>query len=588
MNIELKNIEKSYTSPVIKGISYKFESGKLYVLKGVSGCGKTTLLNIIGNIETDYRGEVIKTGADNDRINIGFVFQQSLLISKVTVLENLLLIKNDYKSIYSLCNRFGITDKLDKYPHELSGGERQRIAIVRALINSYDVLLADEPTASLDEENSISIAKTVAELKKDNKIIIVATHEPYFDEYADEIIYLNYGVIEKVIKGNSAVAEFSNAEKKRLNINRINFSNMKYTLKKNPGLLHFGSLCPLVLVFLCVMIVSAFQNNFSEEFYRFIKEKYPMDMIVISLDELGDFLLRDKVVLYDNYTVTENGISAYYLQEKKNSVFGIDSMIEYGNFPESDNEILVTQGFISYYFADDNFSRYINKKIEFCSKIFSISGVTANLNDPTIQDILFADIYYQRKVAEPALFIPYGILKDIGEKQETMNYMGVIEGLSSQPLVLEELKLVLRSGYPNQFYADMEDAQQMIDVTALILVIMLFICYIMFCIYLFSVIQIDLFYRKKEIGFLQIFGLSKKKITVLVFNEYILKISVSLVVAALLYCLIAVIYAFIFDKFIIFSGYTFLLLFSLCSVYCLTAIGSVRYFLKRSIISLIT
>lgn len=588
MNIELKNIIKSYASPVIKGLSYKFTSGKLYVLKGVSGCGKTTLLNIIGNIETDYEGEVIKTAADNDSTDIGFVFQQSLLIANVTVLENLLLIKNDCKGIYSLCNKLGVTDKLDKYPHELSGGERQRIAIVRALLHSHNVLLADEPTASLDEENSINIAKTISALKNENKLIIVATHEYYFDEYADEIIYLDYGVIEKTTECEPVVTEFNNTGNKKLHINRINFSNMRYTLKKNPGLLRFGSLCPLVLVFLAMMIISAFQHNFSEEYYRFIKEKYPMDMIVISLDELESFIHRDKVALYDNYTAEENGINAYYLQEKKNSVFSIKNMIEYGNFPKNDNEILVSKSFISHYFSDNNCSQYINKEIEFCGNKFFISGITADLNEPSIQENLFADIYYQRKIDENPIFIPYDSLKNFGKKQETTNYMGVLEGLSSQPSLLEALKLSLHSEYPNQFYADIYDSQEMIDVTTLILVIILFICYIMFCIYMFSVIQVELFYRKKEFGFLQIFGLSKRKITGLVLNEYVLKISVAPVIAVFVYFLLVIVYRIIFDSFIIFRGYTLLILFSLYIVYCLTAFVSIIHFLNKSIISLIS
>ena len=90
MTVELKNISKSYALPVIKHLSYTFETGKIYVIKGVSGCGKTTLLNIIGGIDKDFDGEMIGNDAD-----VSYIFQSSLLISKISVKDNLLLIKND-------------------------------------------------------------------------------------------------------------------------------------------------------------------------------------------------------------------------------------------------------------------------------------------------------------------------------------------------------------------------------------------------------------------------------------------------------------------------------------------------------------
>ncbi len=204
MILSIKNIEKEYDRPVLKKISYTFTSGKIYVIKGVSGCGKSTLLNILGGIETVFSGEILLNGenlakkTDALRNICGYIYQQSLLLSGITVRDNLLLIRNDKERVEAMCKELGLSMLLNKLPDELSGGERQRVAIVRALLNNPRILLADEPTASLDDCNSMKIAETIANLRSENRIIIVATHEHCFDELADEIINLRYGVMDDI------------------------------------------------------------------------------------------------------------------------------------------------------------------------------------------------------------------------------------------------------------------------------------------------------------------------------------------------------------------------------------------------------
>ena len=155
MEIRLENLNKSFDGrPVLKDITYTFESGKLYVIKGVSGCGKTTLLNILGKVDTEYEG-ICETGG----VRTAMIFQKSLLLGGLTVRENLLLIRNDPQSIKRLAGQLGIVSLLKKYPSEISGGERQRASVARALLNAPQLLLADEPTASLDAENSDKIAE---------------------------------------------------------------------------------------------------------------------------------------------------------------------------------------------------------------------------------------------------------------------------------------------------------------------------------------------------------------------------------------------------------------------------------------------
>ena len=196
MEIQLKNLSKTYEKTVLDGLNYTFESGKLYVIKGVSGCGKTTLFNVIGGIDPEYEGEVIMP----KKCRTAYIFQQSLLLSSLTVRENLLLIHPNQKKVESLSKALGIHDLLDRLPESLSGGERQRAAIVRALLTGPNILLADEPTASLDGKNAEAVTRMIAGLRTEERVILVATHDAYFDPYADEIIELDYGTLGAITK----------------------------------------------------------------------------------------------------------------------------------------------------------------------------------------------------------------------------------------------------------------------------------------------------------------------------------------------------------------------------------------------------
>ncbi|MGI6744943.1 MAG: ATP-binding cassette domain-containing protein [Acutalibacteraceae bacterium] len=590
MIIELKNISKSYNAQVIKNLSYTFESGKIYVIKGVSGSGKTTLLNIIGGIETDFDGEII-TDFNNAKTfgSASYIFQNSLLLSNITVLENLLLIKNNSDEIFHLCKELNISELIQKYPEQLSGGERQRIAIVRALLLSPKILLADEPTASLDQENSVHIAETIAKLRSDDKIIIVATHEHYFDRFADEILYLQYGLIEKSDKLDPDIINADNSENKTSSKSVPKFNYFKYSLRRNPKLLSFVSLCPLVLVFLIIMLVSTFQNNFSDEYFRSIKLGYPMDTVSIHQFELERFPYKDKVKLYDNYTASENSINAYYLLSEKDSVFKIKNMIAFGTFPATDHEVLASRDFVSCYFGDEDYKSHIGEKIVFKNVPFTISGILADFDNGEVESNLFTDIYYQRKIFENPVFIPYDTIKLIGEKQDTDIIMAVYDGLADNSEALEALKGALENGAPNQFYSNIENAQMTIDIITIIIYIILFICYIISCIFMVSIIQTELFYRKKELGFLQIFGLRKKQITKILFVEYLLKISVSFIIAIMCYVIAVLLYGVFAKNFIFFNLILILIIIAaLFSVYLWTVYFSIRRFLKKSILSLIS
>ena len=219
--VELKDITKSFSTnkkiSVLKKLSYKFKTGKIYSLMGPSGSGKSTLLNIISMIDRPNNG-ILKfnnTTIDyNDKNtndifraeNIGIIYQQNNLLSDFTSLENVYLAnlasgenkfdaKNKAKKII---NDVGLSNRINHYPSELSGGEMQRVAIARALINKPKIILADEPTGSLDLNTAKEIFSLLTKQITKDRIIIFATHNRYFANKSDCILEMVNGNIKTI------------------------------------------------------------------------------------------------------------------------------------------------------------------------------------------------------------------------------------------------------------------------------------------------------------------------------------------------------------------------------------------------------
>ena len=219
--IKIKNLTKKYEKnksiKVINDITFYFEPGKTYSIMGPSGSGKSTLLNLLSLIDNPTAGSIeisnnkinINNKLKNDLIRarkIGIIYQDKNLLSDFTALENvylpnLLISKEKQKSIElakKLIKNLGMSHRIKHFPNELSGGENQRIAIARALINNPDIILADEPTGSLDSDNAKLIFKILFNLKNKNRIIIFATHNRYFANMADCKIMMNDGNIKVI------------------------------------------------------------------------------------------------------------------------------------------------------------------------------------------------------------------------------------------------------------------------------------------------------------------------------------------------------------------------------------------------------
>ena len=216
--VSLKNVYKRYkmgevTITASDGISFDIEKGGFVVITGASGAGKTTVLNLMGGMDTCDEGEIIVEGKDiaklrgkeliaYRRYDIGFVFQFYNLVQNLTALENVELaaqICKDSLDAAEVLKQVGLGDRLDNFPAQLSGGEQQRVSIARALAKSPKLLLCDEPTGALDYNTGKSVLKLLQDTCRNNGMtVIVITHNQAITPMADRVIKIKNSKVAKI------------------------------------------------------------------------------------------------------------------------------------------------------------------------------------------------------------------------------------------------------------------------------------------------------------------------------------------------------------------------------------------------------
>ena len=214
--LEVKNVSKIYGDlHALKEVNFTVRKGEWIAIMGSSGSGKSTIMNIIGCMDKPSIGKVILDGQDITkesqtsltkirREKIGLIFQQFHLIPYLTALENVMVAQYyhsipDEKEALQALERVGLKDRAKHLPSQLSGGEQQRVCIARALINSPEIILADEPTGNLDEVNEKIVIEILKQLHKEGSTIVVVTHDLDVGNVAERKIILDYGKIVDVV-----------------------------------------------------------------------------------------------------------------------------------------------------------------------------------------------------------------------------------------------------------------------------------------------------------------------------------------------------------------------------------------------------
>ena len=221
--LEIKNVSKIYGElHALDHVNLSVDKGEWIAIMGPSGSGKSTMMNIISCMDKPTEGQVVFDGVDMTKLNrkkitefhrdkIGLVFQQFHLINYLTAVENVMVAQYyhslpDEKEAMEALERVGLKDRAHHLPSQLSGGEQQRVCIARALINSPQLILADEPTGNLDDKNENIVLDIFRRLHKEGTSLVVVTHDPEVGEVAQRTVRLEYGKIVSDCK-NEGFAE---------------------------------------------------------------------------------------------------------------------------------------------------------------------------------------------------------------------------------------------------------------------------------------------------------------------------------------------------------------------------------------------
>ncbi|MEG0824088.1 MAG: ATP-binding cassette domain-containing protein, partial [Erysipelotrichaceae bacterium] len=564
----LINIKKKYNQQeVLKGINLEFNKDKIYVIKGVSGCGKTTLLNLIGCLDNDYSGDYEYEGNKVKELNskqtnsiksqIGYVFQSSLLLGNLSVMDNLYFIGADKIEIESLAKKLEIEQLLNKMPDQLSNGERQRISIARALLLDTKVLLCDEPTAALDAKRSNEIVKLL-DIAKDGRCVIVSTHEDCFDQIADQVINIDYGEIN-----NNKIIEPSINKKEiaKFKPNNMLKLDIKYALKKvgKPNIL--SSICFLV-IFLLIFLGAGIRLHFSDSYILREENKYPSDIFRVSNDSLKKLSYYDQIVFINNYQKVIDNTFIFNRLPTECDTFRIPEAIEYGTYPSKTNEVIVNQQYIERKYKDTNYANYINKEI-------SLEGI----DEPLIISAILKE--YSEEY-----------LNAIGGYDNTElgrnPFIAIDEKVLSKYIEADPIKDINRSYYPNMkehkyeiseltngnrgWEFKLEEKMQTINMFLNIFFINVIIIMLIVFVFLSNMINLELFYRRKEIGYLQVFNVSKNRIKRILVFEHLGKIVIPLILSIIINIVISLIIKSNFNLSIALTPLEYLLIISIIIV----------------------
>ena len=442
------------------------------------------------------------------------------------------------------------------------------------------------------------VAKMICSQRRENRIIIVATHDTCFDKYADVILKLDYGSLSVSYEKETGPA--SEEDSRTLLDDSIpsgdtneksRFSPWRYSLKRHPKMFSFGAIFPLVFAVLLILFSTTVVENYANESIRIMRKSYPMDMFYYWKGISGEYpeQMAKETKFYEPYEAEENGVLGLYLPEKRSSIFRISGMITEGSFPDTADEILITPECIDIFFEGSSAKDIIGRTLRFCGRELTVAGVTASVQETNAEKHYNNDVYYRRKINGPVLFIPYETISRFGVPAETEFQVASYPDLADSQDALDLLAEFRMDDTPNQYYADIREEQISIDHAGHIILILLIISSVIAAGFMASILYEDLYYRRKEIGYLQIFGVSRRRVCSFVFAEYIMKLIMAILIGCLVYAGALIAYSALMGAFLRVDLKTvFLQIIGVAMVYLLAAFCGIRLFLRKSILTLIS
>lgn len=309
--LEIKNLYKRYDEVIIDNLSITFPSFGMVVISGESGCGKTTLLNILGGIDQDYEGEIlfdhqnIKTIRHYCRKHIGFIFQNFNLINWLNVRQNYFLSKFFCQTIFKreIEDR---EEKLDliniskKKTNVLSGGQKQRVAILRAMIKNIDILLCDEPTGSLDENNAKMIFDILKQEAKERLVIVITHDEQLACQYADFMYSFQNGkLVGKYCKEDNNFYYRLKEKKSALNLFKLSLLQYRANFRRNTKIV-----AGLMMALICIMITFTLSDSLQYQIQKQLNNIFPNQLVSLQNVSKKGLTYNDLLDLKNNQDIT--------------------------------------------------------------------------------------------------------------------------------------------------------------------------------------------------------------------------------------------------------------------------------------------
>lgn len=539
--ISIQNITKTYgKQKVLDHISLEFKDNSITVIKGISGCGKTTLLNILGGLIDDFEGDYLIDGIDvkeamkhGFRKEISYVFQQSLLFQHMNILENLKFIVNDENMIKEYARLFEVEHLLDKKVEEVSNGERQRISIIRALLLNSKVLLCDEPSASLDLKQSLVLAEMIKKLKGLGKNIIIATHEDCFDDICDQMIDLHYGKINHVEQreDDGYVSDVEDQSiKKKSKYLKIDIQFVLDRARKRGKLTNIF----LSIIFITFLFSISAILHFSSSYKSYMYKQYPYQVANLSKDSMKLLFEQNNLKnvsykVYQDIEIHENGydILPYYAYE--DSAYRIPQAIQYGSFPTGKNQVLVNQDYVFKVLQQNEMEKVIGENITIQGKAYEIAGILTK--DEIVLNMIEETNVYLDSLHKPIILCNYEELLSLEhEEKETDSYMVSLDVNINSP----DFESITDSiGFP--WLSILQENASSVSYLSMLILLCLVVVVLITFIFLTNLLYMELYTRKKEFGFLQLFSVSKRRIKRLVLLENINKIMIAIFVSDIIY-----------------------------------------------------
>ncbi|MEH7114307.1 ATP-binding cassette domain-containing protein [Neobacillus niacini] len=575
--LELKHVNKSYklggkeSVSILRDVSISFESGEFISILGESGSGKSTLMNIIGGMDSDYEGDVIVQGKALRTMKereidayrkekIGFVFQSFNLIPHLSVLENVMIAmqmmdkseKERTKRAMEILIEVGLMDHAKKRPNQLSGGQKQRVAIARALANDPEIILADEPTGSLDQETSGQILELLDSIAKKGVLIITVTHSQKVADFGSRIVSVEDGRIkeDQSLKERYTTVK-GTVQKKGKNLSliasfKLAMKNMRLKAKRNILVASGGSI-GIFSVILMLSLGNGVTDYMNDEINTNLNPLL-VDVVKSAETEVveeqggqpnqqigGEPFTEEDIATISGLKNVERVEKVTTIRGKTNVVYSeknyqlsamatltdtiIKDNIEKGTLP-SENEVLLTTSFAQSLTSEETYESLVGESI----KLFINEMGENNLPITVERELIISGIYAQEDMGPiegASAYVSYTTLEDAYSAQELPLKPVQLNAYAKKQDDVEGIKAdVEKAGFVSSPIASiMEQVTTYVNMATWLLAGIAAISLLVSGIMMLVVLYISVVERTREIGILRAIGARKKDIRRIFFSE---------------------------------------------------------------------